>query len=844
MKRVGIVLGVLIGLLVLAVAALTLFFPTERATAYAVERIEAATGRPVSIGGSKVSILPRASLTLTDVTFGGEARPGEPRLAAADIQLALRLLPLLKRQVDVKELRLVRPEVDVVLDDTAAPPPEPKASGTGSASVDVSIDRFVVEDGAVRVHLADGSPLLVLTGLDQTLSLSASAGGDVTVDGSTRARELQLTLATGTLGQGLAPSLDTSLRYDAAEDRLTVARASLDVAGVPVDVTGHVDALRTRDLVAELSVAGGPGEVGQLVSLLPAGLFPAMDGMTSSGQLRVSGRVTGPLTKPGGPDFNVSLTVEEGRVQYPGFANAIDGIALRLNATPDTVVVQEFAARSGGNTLRAHAAVADYRTAPTLRLAYDADLDLDRLGEFYPTPEGVTLGGQIQGQGLCEGPLDRPADLAVSGTATAKALRVQNASMRVPLHDINGDIVFDRNRATTTQLSGKLGTSELFVSGEVLNPLALVPALQTTERAIADVSLRSPRLNLDELMAPPGEGPATGAANEVIAIPELPRLDGTLRLAADQLRLNRVEATSATGLLTLNEGVFGIREAVFDAFGGAVRLDGSMDLNERVRPSFDMKTVVEGAAIDQLLAYNESLAKFNLLGQSLKGNMSVTADMDGSLTDALRLDLATLTSAGNLQVAQATLAGHPLQDKLSTFLKSESVKNMSVSQLAQHFTIRDGRLILDELNLQAGPFEVAGEGSTSFDGAYALNLDLWLPESAAEGVRDKLSPEVAAVLFGTGQRVMLPLVIKGQRSQQPDVALDQAKLSAEAQARAKARLEAEKQKLLEDAKSQAADAVKGLLGAPPDSTPPVDPAKQQVETKVKDALKGLFGGKK
>ncbi|GEJ58680.1 AsmA family protein [Anaeromyxobacter diazotrophicus] len=149
-----VVVGV-VGALVVLVVALTLLLQTSAVTSrvkdLVVPRISAALGRDVTVEQAKLRIIPHARVALDGTTVAG--RPGEPPLVKVEaFEVGLRLWPLLTslgKDVQVSEIRLVRPIVNLVRakDGTwnyeglggeaqaKAPPPEAKSSSGSSASV-------------------------------------------------------------------------------------------------------------------------------------------------------------------------------------------------------------------------------------------------------------------------------------------------------------------------------------------------------------------------------------------------------------------------------------------------------------------------------------------------------------------------------------------------------------------------------------------------------------------------------------------------------------------------------------------------------------------------------------
>ena len=115
MKIIVAVVGGIIALVIVAAVLLLLFFPRDRLRDMAETRIELATGRPISIGSVSLRFFPKVQAALTDVAFGERAEPGAPRISVDELSLGMKLLPLIGRRIEVSEVVVERPAVELVL---------------------------------------------------------------------------------------------------------------------------------------------------------------------------------------------------------------------------------------------------------------------------------------------------------------------------------------------------------------------------------------------------------------------------------------------------------------------------------------------------------------------------------------------------------------------------------------------------------------------------------------------------------------------------------------------------------------------------------------------------------
>ncbi len=99
-------------------AAAFVFLPTEAIRARVAAEVKARTGRDLIIAGRPgVTLWPRPSISLQDVTLSAPAAMGgAPLIKAAEIEVAVNLLPLLLHDVTIDRLILRKPVIDLTID--------------------------------------------------------------------------------------------------------------------------------------------------------------------------------------------------------------------------------------------------------------------------------------------------------------------------------------------------------------------------------------------------------------------------------------------------------------------------------------------------------------------------------------------------------------------------------------------------------------------------------------------------------------------------------------------------------------------------------------------------------
>ncbi|MBM4130532.1 hypothetical protein FJ250_05815, partial [bacterium] len=670
------------------------------------------------------------------------------------------------------------------------------------------------------------------------------------------------------LGEGLPVSLRKDLAWSPAERSLQVAESTLRLGDLAVGLSGRLDDLGSPAPRADLRLSGGPAQVSSLVGFLPPWLAPALDGISSGGEVALSGFIKGPLGPPapvGAPlpfAWELDFALTDGRVSAPGLAAPLSGIEVRLRAHDDTVELARFAAATPRSRLDVSGTMTSLLATPRVDLRIATDLDLAEAMALQPPQPGLPeLAGRFTGAVGVSGPVQPVTALALSGGGRLVDLKMSGPDLRPAIDRIDGPIRLEGQRLYADGVTYRQGPTDLTVTGTVDNFLALVPELKVAPPAVlaarADIRL----LDADAYAAPPGArkeaaGPGSGLAR-------LGLLSGSAQATVRRLLTKGHELQDVQGAVDLDRGRLTLRDVRGAMYGGRVDLAGVMDFSDPAHGKMDLEVALAGVQVQELSKRAVAMSRFARLGGLVTGLVDGRAQLKGALDDTFGLDLMTLTTSGQVELKQARLAGSPLQKKLAGLLAAPQLEAVAVEKWLQPFRIEDGKLHVDGLALKAAGVDVRAAGWQALDGTLALGVEMTVPPVLAEGLRSRLPAPVAAVLLDGGAGpLVVPVGLSG-RWEDPQVQLDTESLAAAAADRAASRArqqvdDARRQvqgKVQDKVQEQVQDRVQGrvqdaaagalqrLTGQPADTAGADSASAPPLQDQVKSLLKGLRGGR-
>jgi len=216
-------------------------------------------GRGVTIDDIKVALWPGIGVSLTGVTLADDpAFSKEPFVHVADLRVNVKLLPLLKKKVEVKRLVLREPQVTVIVDKDGRRnfdslmkkgeqgAAEGDAAGSSAGAAAVVLAYADIEDGTV--HLVDRAK-----GIDRTIKAIDFTARDVSLDS-----EVSFELSAAILSD------ETDLHIEGKAGPVGEFKEPADLSDVPVDVTLSFGPVAGADALAALPPNPGLEQLGDI----------------------------------------------------------------------------------------------------------------------------------------------------------------------------------------------------------------------------------------------------------------------------------------------------------------------------------------------------------------------------------------------------------------------------------------------------------------------------------------------------------------------------------------------------------------------------------------------------
>jgi AsmA protein len=165
MKRLLVISGIVVGILLLIVIAVPLFINVDSFRPDLEKKISAALNRTVHIGKIDASLL-SGGATASDITIEDDPAFNKgPFLKASSVKVGVQLMPLIfSKQLKVTSLTVQKPDITLLKNAAGkwnystigATQQKASPEPSGKSAPDVSVDKFEITDGTVRVGHSSG----------------------------------------------------------------------------------------------------------------------------------------------------------------------------------------------------------------------------------------------------------------------------------------------------------------------------------------------------------------------------------------------------------------------------------------------------------------------------------------------------------------------------------------------------------------------------------------------------------------------------------------------------------------------------------------------------------------
>ena len=901
MKKVLIILGILFGLLLIAIVTAPIIFKDDIQQAIDQAMDDSLNAEvyydPDQFSLSLISNFPDFTVSLGDFGIVGvQEFVGDTLVSVNSFQITVDVMSAITGdQIKIKEVLLDEPKIEVLVmetglanydiakESTADEEPEsteesPVEEGESSSDISIGVEKWAITNGQL-IYL-DQSMNVTAT----ILGLNHEGSGDFTLD--------VFDMRTLTSIDGVFFSFegeeylankrfeaDINLNMDMAQMKFTFLENRIALNDFAVVADGFVS-MPSEDIEMNITFGGSDIDLKSILSLIPGAYQEYLDGITATGTINFDGLVKGTFNETTMPQVAASLSVENGGITYAEYPIPIEDIDIQTSFSYPSADLSQ----TSFNVDKFHMLVDGEEFSSYLKFknlenfnwdfGFDGNADLEKITKIVPL-EGMELKGKINAKLQTAGTMsdveaERYDQLPTSGSMSIVDFSFTSEDLPQGFGIRSAQLGFDPSEINLSEFDATLGNSDLKLNGRVSNYLAF--ALSENETIVGNLNFNSELLDLNEWI--PEEEPevvedtTTSDPLEVVKIPET--IDFTLQSNIQKIAVSNLSLDNFKGRVLIKDGAIVLDENSFNMLDGTFELTGSYQTKDLDKPKYDFTFDIKELSIASAFGSFETVKKYVPIAEKVTGKFSTSFSVDGTLGEDMMPLMEEMNLSGLVNIAEAALDRGNFMDKLSAVasLKGGSSggeqKRITLKDVLVSTAIRNGRLFVEPFDLNVNGQKATLGGSNSLDGALdyamllkdiptgaigsALNSALGSLTGGNKLISDKIDLNLGIV--GTTEDPKVNLLgsspsssggsqgVKAAFQDQVNSKVDEEKAKAEAElARKKAEAEA-KAKAAADSTKAALEAQK--KAAADAAKKKLEEEKKKAEEAAKSKLKSLF----
>jgi uncharacterized protein involved in outer membrane biogenesis len=674
---------------------------------YLLNRARQALGREVTVGEMAVTLWNGIGVRLDKFVLSDDPSfSSSDFVRAKDLQVNVRLLPLLRKELQVKRLILHNPVIEVIRNEEG----EFNFSSIGKHGKEREKEREKVptKEGQEPDQEKAAPPLLV--------SLLDISGGEVHYLDRKDGIDLRV------------KAIDFRV-----EDLDFDEPFSVDLAGAlfsekqNLKAQTRVGPLGPQGDLSETALEGkiniDPMDFGKLESALPAVKAALPKDLDLSGILRVKDvQLKGTLKK-----FALKGILEG--------TDAAISFGKSFQKTPGVPFVFSVEAQYADNTVSFRQAKVKLNTlevagkgemrlgdVAVVNLSLDSNqVSLQGWEKMIPAIQSYQLSGKLEMHTTLQGKVGKGATPQIQGTLTLSGVSAKPPQFPKAVKDLNTRINFTGQRADFKETTLSLGNSRIRLAAEItrFSPLALSYKLSTREIWPADFQASLPdERKADVIQNLSSEG-ALGAKHGALTFQG--------KLASAQGTLYKINYKDLATSLVWENNVASIRSLRVNALSGSLQAEGEYAFNNPV-PRFSLASRVQGLDLGQLYRSLDPKGPRDIQGR-INADMKVSGS--GKKWEEIKPNLRGQGQAEVLQgalinfnIAEGVLSGITGVPGLSSLINPQvrkkypetfEAKDTEFKELKGLFTLADARMNVRDLTITAADYTVQGNGWVGFD---------------------------------------------------------------------------------------------------------------------------------
>ena len=483
--------------------------------------------------------------------------------------------------------------------------------------------------------------------------------------------------------------------------------------------------------------------------------------------LKMDGKLIAQLSLSGRPDPDQienllqrgTIELTNGYLSHKSLTDPIENITFRAEARGNRLNISEAVFVNGENDLSLRGTVTNYLSDnPVIDLMVNGNAVASSIKNYYTLEPWVQeLAGRAELAVNTAGSVNDIKNIALNGSLEVADIAASGDSLFLPVNELSGRINVTPDLMSLNNFFMKFGTSDISLEGEMRNYLGLLEVHSTTETMPSVTgTYRSHYLNIDEMIDWDEE-----SDEEPIPI-ELPELTAALNAGIDSLVIFGLPITEIMGEGRMTPDQILIENANAKMFDGTTVGKLEWNVPDPLQTSMLFEGRLDSLRAGSFFKDTGFLGPESTLHKYISGTFISEVTYRTQLSPALEPDISTTEADGTFGMSKARIEGHPIQKKISEFLKAPELEKLTLDEWNAAFSIRDTVMTLENLSITSGNLGIRLDGTLHMlNDKINYKATLLLPERFKKGIASVISNRAADAMQLEDGRLAVPIRITG-----------------------------------------------------------------------------------
>lgn len=695
---------------------------------------------PVEVGAIDINWwtdFPNISLRFQDVFIEESLeRSSFPLAKLEELALSFNTLDFLKGDYSFEKIILKRGEVTIRTTRTGERNYDIIKSSGESSNQSVNFNLKNIQIQAVQVNYVDEALKQSYLQYAEELKASLNKVGDVyhiIADGKINSKAIKIGEYSYFENKNL--TVKAKLNYTQGAETIDILPSELLLANNEFEVSGNYEILSSY---MNIQVKGVESDFTTLISLLPENYRKQLSEYESMGKAQFEGSLIGKLTSTESPQINFNFSVENASLFQPEYNTRFEDLSFhgnfnngaRKSLKTSQLVLKDLIGNLKGKPFKANLGIKDFENY-LINLSAEGQISTQDLFTFFPNHEKYTkLEGLIDFDISLAGYFD---DFKQASTAS----RINNSGEIIltdlsgvyedyplPIKEVNGRLMFNKNDIAINHLQGKIGDSDIELSGFFLN---IIPYfLKDNQSLLIEAETISNNINLNELLS--GLSNAENSIEkqeESFKFALSPKLQLDLTSHISNLEFKRFEGRQISGNIKLSNQILEASQLKMQSNGGEMTLRGEVNAKKRNEIRINTKAYFKGMNVDSIFYTFENFQQNFLTDRHLRGKIDADVDAFILLDEKLNFQSDAFNAIIDAKVENGELNDFEPMLNLSDYVREDELTHLNFGELSNTIEIRNKVIYLPEMSIQSNVSDILIQGTHTFN--QEINYRLLVP---------------------------------------------------------------------------------------------------------------------